>query len=57
MNYIDTIPEISRLYPLFVASGWNEKLKLSPEDLDKAVNNSFAVISVYENDELIGFGR
>lgn len=57
MIYKDTIPDITELYPLFVDSGWNEKLNLNPQDLDTAVRNSFAVISVYENNELIGFGR
>ena len=57
MTYTNTIPGSSELYPLFVATGWNEKLNLAAEDLQRAVENSFAVISVYEGDQLIGFGR
>jgi GNAT superfamily N-acetyltransferase len=57
MEYKDKIPFKTELYPLYVASGWNERLNLNPDELDKAIHNSFAVVSVYENNELIGFGR
>ncbi len=57
MQFIDKVPDKSEFYPLYITSGWNESLKLNPEQLDIAINNSFAVISVYENTQLIGFGR
>ena len=57
MRYTTQIPDTTRLYPLFVESGWNEKLRLSPRDLERAAQNSYVAISVYENEELLGFGR
>lgn len=57
MEYKDKIPFKTEFYPLYVATDWNDRLQLNPEELDKAIHNSFAVVSVYEKDELIGFGR
>jgi N-acetylglutamate synthase-like GNAT family acetyltransferase len=57
MEYKDKIPFKSEFYPLYIATGWNERLKLNPDELELAIKNSFAVVSVYEGDELIGFGR
>jgi len=57
MEYKDKIPFKKEFYPLYVATDWNERLQLSPDELELAINNSFAVVSVYENNELIGFGR
>jgi len=57
MQYTHKIPSKTEFYPLYRATGWNESLNLSPDQLEQAINNSFAVISVYENSQLIGFGR
>lgn len=57
MKYTDQIPDKTELYPLYNATGWNDSLQLSADELEHAIENSFAVISVYENDHLIGFGR
>lgn len=57
MKYTDQIPDKAELFPLFNATGWNDSLRLSAEELEHAIENSFAVISVYENNHLIGFGR
>ncbi len=57
MEFKDKIPFKTEIYPLYTQSGWNERLRLNPDELDKAIHNSFAVVSVYEGDQLIGFGR
>ena len=57
MEFKDKIPFKTEIYPLYTESGWNERLRLNPDELDKAIHNSFAVVSVYEAGELIGFGR
>ncbi len=57
MEYKDKIPSKTEFYPLYTETGWNERLNLSPDELEKAIHNSFAVVSVYENNKLIGFGR
>ena len=57
MKYTTQVPDQSSLYPLFVESGWNEKLNLSPQDLEQAAQNSYVVIAAYEGEQLVGFGR
>ena len=57
MEYKDKYPLKTEVFPLYTASGWNERLNLSPDELDKAIHNSFAVVSVYDAGQLIGFGR
>ncbi len=57
MRYTTQIPSKDQLYPLFVESGWNEKLKLNAQDLKQAADNSYVVISVFDQQQLVGFGR
>lgn len=57
MKYIEKIPEIEEYYPLYIETGWNEFLCLDKKKLEAAIKNSFFAISVYNNSELIGFGR
>ena len=56
MKYSTRVPEKNELFLLFSSSDWPEKLNVGPEDLELAAQNSYVVISVYENDQLIGFG-
>jgi len=57
MIYSNRIPEPGEFYPLYSATGWNESLNLSPGELEQAIRNSYRVVSVYEQGQLIGFGR
>ena len=57
MQYTYRIPKKTDFYPLYIATGWNESLNLSPDELELAITNSYCVVSVYEKDRLIGFGR
>jgi len=47
----------SDLYKLYGELGWNKFLRLSEELLNKAMENSWYVIYVYDDEELIGTGR
>ena len=57
MEYKDKIPFTTEFYPLYTQTGWIDRLNLSPEELQAAIQNSFAVVSVYNEGQLIGFGR
>ncbi len=57
MIYSNRIPAIDEFYPLYTATGWNESLNLSADELERAIRNSYRVVSVYEGKRLIGFGR
>ncbi len=50
-------PEKTNFVRLFESTGWNESYKLTPEELNTAVQNSWYCVSVYDCDNLIGFGR
>ena len=57
MEYNNKIPIKSEFYPLYTTTQWNDRLQLNPEELERAIYNSYYVVSVYENKQLIGFGR
>lgn len=53
----EKIPSEDHFFDLFETTGWNTKYELSKEELFAALKNSWYCISVYDQDELIGFGR
>lgn len=57
MLYSDKTPTAEQFFELFETTGWNTKYELSQEELYVALKNSWYSISVYDKDELIGFGR
>ncbi len=57
MNYSEKLPSIQQFYDLFETTGWNENYKLTSNELYTALKNSWYNISVFEQDQLIGFGR
>ena len=57
MEYSETLLDIADYYPLYLETGWNEILGLNKQQIDDAIHNSFATISVYKQSRMIGFGR
>ncbi len=59
MNLIYTkeIPKKEDLYQLYEGLGWNEFLKLSPDELLKAMKGSWYSVYVYNGSKLIATGR
>ena len=56
--YYDESPPGKDAYAaLFETTGWNVKFKARPEELERAVRNSFYTLSAYDVGRLIGFGR
>lgn len=53
----EQLPEKNEYFSLFNTTGWNEKYKASPDDLETANRNSWLVVSVYDENTLVGFGR
>jgi len=51
------IPSSDQFWKLFQITGWNEKYGLSPDELVQALESSWYVLSAYEGNHLIGFGR
>lgn len=57
MKYNDKLPSADQFFTLFETTGWNSKYELSKDELYIALKNSWYSISVFDNDQLIGFGR
>ena len=57
MIYTENLPTSEQFYKLFGTTGWNDKYELNPEELYTALKTSWYTISVFDNDNLIGFGR
>jgi N-acetylglutamate synthase-like GNAT family acetyltransferase len=56
--YLDTkLPDKNKFFELFLTTDWNKKYKLDVDELFLAIKKSWHVISAYENDQLVGFGR
>ena len=53
----NSLPDRQAFYPLFNTTGWNGKYQLDSNELYQALENSWYLISVYNEDKLVGFGR
>ena len=56
-KYTEEVPETEKFMGLFLTTGWNDSYQLSEVELDRALKNSWYTYSVYDADQLIGFGR
>ena len=57
ITYRAAIPEREKFWRLFQTTGWNDKYQLSPEELVQALQASWYVLSVFDDEQLVGFGR
>jgi GNAT superfamily N-acetyltransferase len=57
MTFSEQLPSTEMFFELFETTGWNTKYELTKDELYLALKNSWYTISVYENENLIGFGR
>jgi GNAT superfamily N-acetyltransferase len=55
--YSEKIPGKAPFYALFETTGWNDAYRLNPDELFEALQNSWYLISAYDGDRLLGFGR
>jgi GNAT superfamily N-acetyltransferase len=55
--YKEEQPDINSYMELFNTTGWNTEYKLSIDEMKKALNNSWYMVSAYSEDRLVGFGR
>ena len=53
----NSLPDRQAFYQLFNTTGWNRKYQLDSIQLYQALENSWYLISVYNEDRLVGFGR
>ena len=57
MKFSEKLPTAEHFFKLFETTGWNKKYELSKEELYLAIKNSWYTISVFDKEELVGFGR
>jgi hypothetical protein len=57
ITFEERLPDIQKYWDLFQTTGWNAEYNFSPQDLNKAIQNSWYSISIYQGCNLVGFGR
>ncbi|MCP4583078.1 MAG: GNAT family N-acetyltransferase [candidate division Zixibacteria bacterium] len=57
ITYRNEIPDKTGFFELFETTGWNVDYQVDPDELYLVLKNSWHVISAYENERLVGFGR
>jgi len=57
IEYRNSLPSKEEFVALFDTTGWNMEYNLSPEELIRAISNSWFTVSAYDADTLVGFGR
>ena len=55
--YREKLPARNAYHRLFETTGWNQSYQAEADALYKAISSSWYVMSAYDNDDLIGFGR
>ena len=55
--YRSELPPAKQFWDLFATTGWNEKYKATADELAAANARSWYLISAYDGDLLVGFGR
>ncbi|MCU0285924.1 MAG: GNAT family N-acetyltransferase [Acidobacteria bacterium] len=57
ITYESTYPPKNEYFRLFESTGWNKEYQLTEAELYKSIENSWYMISAYEERKLVGFGR
>jgi len=57
LEYKSEIPSADQFWELFQTTGWNDKYRLSADELHQALLASWYAVSVYEARRLVAFGR
>lgn len=57
MKMLEKLPAREPFFSLFETTGWNTKYELTIDELYAALKNSWYCISIYDQNNLVGFGR
>ncbi len=55
--YTNTVPDAESYHRLFETTGWNDEYGASADELHTSLQQSWHLISAFDDDRLIGFGR
>lgn len=53
----DTLPDPLEYFGLFESTGWNQEYALTSEELERAIRDSWCLVTAYDEGKLIGSGR
>jgi GNAT superfamily N-acetyltransferase len=57
ITYQESLPEPESFFGLYETTGWNEEYGLDQDALSRGLAASWAAVSAYDGDRLVGFGR
>lgn len=60
MNIIyeeNILPDKDEFFELYESSRWNEEYQLDADEIHQSINCSWYIVSAYDGDRLVGFGR
>ena len=57
ITYHEKLPARAAYHDLFETTGWNQGYQADTDALYRAISSSWYVLSAYDNDNLVGFGR
>lgn len=55
--YREKLPAPAAYHQLFETTGWNQTYRAGADELYKAISSSWYALSVYNHNDLVGFGR
>ena len=53
----ETLPDPTEYFALFESTGWNQEYGMTAEEVQRAIRESWCVITAYDDGKLIGTGR
>jgi GNAT superfamily N-acetyltransferase len=57
IKFHSKVPDGGQFWKLFQTTGWNENYQLPQGELMQALRSSWHVLSAYDGERLVGFGR
>jgi hypothetical protein len=55
--YREKPPAAAAYLQLFETTGWNQTYRTGADELNEAISSSWYVLSAYDHNDLVGFGR
>jgi len=57
ISYVSAVPDKGDYFALFETTGWNREYGRSADQLHEAIRSSWYLLSAYDEERLVGFGR
>ncbi len=57
IDYRAQLPDREQFFALFETTGWNNEYQATPDELVRMLANSQYMVTAYDGEKLVGFGR